>query len=90
MNYGIAEYGTDPEEFQTWLSQFKDFGGTRENKECNLYTLVTELSIPREKVEEYCDWYEERFDGDVLLEDEYIAVLYEGTPEEVYRSEGVV
>lgn len=78
----------DPTAYEAWEDQFKDMdpNGTREISEFNNYTLITELNIPREKIEELCDRMEALFEGDTYFTDEQVEAIYNGTMEDVIRA----
>jgi hypothetical protein len=53
------------EEFEEWKKDFVMFGkmGGREDFEYNTYTMITELGVPREQVEEWAyHWFAENYD----------------------------
>ena len=76
----------DPDEYKTWQDSFvgNSETGTRDPYEFNMYTLITEFSIPRDKIEQICKYYHEEFGG-VYFTDEQVEAIYNGTEEEVYR-----
>ncbi len=78
----------DKSVYEAWKSQFKGIhpDGTRDRSEFNTYTLITELEIPREKVEALCDWFEENNDGEKYFTDEQVEAIYNGTMEDVIRA----
>ena len=58
-------YSEYKEEFEEWKKDFVMFGkmGGREDFEYNSYTMITELGLPREQVEEWAyDWFAENYD----------------------------
>lgn len=77
----------DKEEYQAWCDTFEhyDKGGKRNKYDYNLYTLIHEFSIPREKIEEICRFHAELFPEDEYLTKEQLDVLYTGTEVEVYQ-----
>ncbi len=75
----------DKEEYERWRAQFEPWvgTGTRTLYEYNMYTLITEFDIPRDKIEEICRKYKEMYGG-FYFTDEQVEAIYNGTEAEVY------
>ena len=75
----------DKEKYAAWKDTFEPWlgTGTRSLDEFNMYTLITEFNIPRDKIEEICKKYKELFDEDYFTP-EQVEAIYNGTEKEVY------
>lgn len=74
-------------EYIQWCNTFEDagMGGTRNPKDCNVYTFLKEFSIPRASIEEICAKYKEAIPDSEYFTTEQVEMLYNGTELEVYQ-----
>ncbi len=73
------------EEYEEWKESFKN--GTRDRSEKNLYTFLKEFNIPKEKVEQFNEYYaQEIVPNDYMISPEMVDAIYsDESAEEIYR-----